>query len=178
MILQELAEDSCRRGRPPAGRATAAGGSSSGCSVVSSSDRPAAAAVFFDASARGRCCCTSSRVTVAHPAHGLDHVDRHADRAALVGDGPGDGLANPPGGIGRELVAAGVLELVDRPHQARVALPGSGPGSSGRGCGSAWRWRRPAAGCRPTARAWPRRIAAGSAWCGRRGGGAWRGFPA
>ena len=58
----------------------------------------------------------------AHAAHRLDHVHRHADGAALVGDRPGDGLADPPGGVGRELVAAGVLELVDRPHQARVAL--------------------------------------------------------
>ena len=57
-----------------------------------------------------------------HAAHGLDHVHRHADRAALVGDRPGDGLADPPRGIGRELVSAGRLELVDRPHQAGVAL--------------------------------------------------------
>ena len=56
------------------------------------------------------------------PAHRVDHVDRQADRAALVGDGPGDRLANPPGGVGRELVAAGVFELVDRPHQAGVAF--------------------------------------------------------
>ncbi len=58
----------------------------------------------------------------AHAGHGVDHVDRHADRAAVVGDGPGDRLANPPGGVGRELVAAGALELVDRPHQAGVAF--------------------------------------------------------
>ena len=58
----------------------------------------------------------------ADAAHGLDHVDRHADGAALIGDGAGDRLADPPGGVGGELVAAGVLELVHRPHQARVAL--------------------------------------------------------
>ena len=46
----------------------------------------------------------------------------NADRAALVGHGPGDGLANPPGGIGAELEAAAVFELVDRPHQAGVAF--------------------------------------------------------
>ena len=57
-----------------------------------------------------------------HAAHGLDHVHGHADRAALVGDGAGDRLADPPRGVGRELVAAGRLELVDRPHQAGVAL--------------------------------------------------------
>ena len=58
----------------------------------------------------------------SHPGHGVDHVHRHADRAALVGDRPGDRLANPPGGVRRELVAAGVLELVDRPHQPGVAF--------------------------------------------------------
>jgi len=52
----------------------------------------------------------------------LDHVDRNADRPRLVGDRPGNGLPDPPGGIGRELVAAAVLELVDRLHQADVAL--------------------------------------------------------
>ena len=58
----------------------------------------------------------------ADPAHGFNHVDGDADRAALIGDRPGDRLANPPGGVGRELVAAGVLELVDGPHQAGVAF--------------------------------------------------------
>ena len=57
-----------------------------------------------------------------HPRHGLDHVDGDADGAALVGHGAGDGLADPPGGVGAELEAAAVLELVHRPHQARVAL--------------------------------------------------------
>ena len=40
----------------------------------------------------------------------------------MIGDGAGDRLPNPPGGVGRELVAAGVLELVDCPHQAGVAF--------------------------------------------------------
>ena len=53
---------------------------------------------------------------------GLDHVHRDADGAGLVGDGAGDGLADPPRGVGRELVAALVLELVHRLHQADVAL--------------------------------------------------------
>ena len=52
----------------------------------------------------------------------LDHVHRDADGARLVGDRAGDRLADPPGGVGRELVAAPVLELVDRLHQADVAL--------------------------------------------------------
>jgi hypothetical protein len=41
---------------------------------------------------------------------------------AWIGDGAGDGLANPPRGVGRELVAAAVFELVHRLHQADVAL--------------------------------------------------------
>src|SRR5271166_4957082 len=52
----------------------------------------------------------------------LDHVDRNADRARLIGDRAGDRLADPPGGVGRELVAAAVLELVDRLHQPDVAF--------------------------------------------------------
>ncbi len=52
----------------------------------------------------------------------LDHVDRDADRARLVGDGARDRLPDPPCGVGRELVAALVLELVHGAHQADVAL--------------------------------------------------------
>jgi hypothetical protein len=52
----------------------------------------------------------------------LDHVHRDADGARLVGDRAGDRLADPPGGVGRELVAAAVFELVDRLHQADVAF--------------------------------------------------------
>jgi len=52
----------------------------------------------------------------------LDHVHREADGARLVGNGSGDGLANPPRGVGGKLVAAAVLKLVHRLHQADVAL--------------------------------------------------------
>ena len=52
----------------------------------------------------------------------LDHVHGDADRAGLVGDRARDRLADPPGGVGRELVAALVLELVDGLHQADVAF--------------------------------------------------------
>ncbi len=52
----------------------------------------------------------------------LDHVHRDTDGARLVGDRAGDRLANPPGGVGRELVAAAVFELVHRLHQADVAF--------------------------------------------------------
>ena len=53
---------------------------------------------------------------------GLHHVDRDADGAGLVGDGPGDGLPDPPGGVGGELVALGVVELLHRLDQAQIAL--------------------------------------------------------
>ena len=49
-------------------------------------------------------------------------MHRDADGARLVGDRAGDGLADPPRGVGRELVAAAVFELVHRLHQADVAF--------------------------------------------------------
>ena len=52
----------------------------------------------------------------------LDHVHRDTDGAGLIRDGAGDGLTDPPGGVGRELVTATVLELVDGLHQADVAF--------------------------------------------------------
>ena len=52
----------------------------------------------------------------------LDHVDGDPDRARLVGDGPGHSLADPPGRIGRELVALAVVELLDGADQAERAL--------------------------------------------------------
>src|SRR6266567_6321113 len=52
----------------------------------------------------------------------LDHVHRDPDRPRLVRDRPGDGLADPPGRVGRELVALAVVELLDRPDQAKRAL--------------------------------------------------------
>src|SRR5690606_359941 len=55
-------------------------------------------------------------------AHALHHVDRQADRAALVGYATTDGLADPPRGVGGELVAATVVELLDGSQQAEVAL--------------------------------------------------------
>ena len=53
---------------------------------------------------------------------GLHHMDGDTDGAGLVGNGPGDGLADPPGGIGGELVALGVVELLHRLDQAQIAL--------------------------------------------------------
>jgi hypothetical protein len=49
-------------------------------------------------------------------------VHRNADGARLVGDRAGDRLPDPPGRIGRELVAAAVFEFVDRLHQADIAF--------------------------------------------------------
>jgi len=52
----------------------------------------------------------------------LDHVHRDTDGARLVGHRAGDGLADPPRRVGRELVALGVVELLDRTDQAKVAF--------------------------------------------------------
>src|ERR1044072_5409685 len=52
----------------------------------------------------------------------LDHVHRNADRPRLVGDRPGDRLADPPGRVGGELVATAVVELLDSPDQPQRTL--------------------------------------------------------
>ena len=52
----------------------------------------------------------------------LDHVHRDTDGAGLVGHGAGDRLADPPGGVRGELVALGVVELLDGADQTEVAL--------------------------------------------------------
>ena len=54
--------------------------------------------------------------------HALVHVNGNADGAGLVGDGAGDGLADPPGGVGGKLVAAAVFELVGGAHEADIAF--------------------------------------------------------
>ena len=46
----------------------------------------------------------------------------NADGASLVGDGARDGLANPPGGVRRELEALRVVELLHRADEAEVAF--------------------------------------------------------
>lgn len=53
---------------------------------------------------------------------GFDHVDGDTDGAGLIGDGAGDGLADPPGGVGREFVAAAVFEFFDGFHEAHVTF--------------------------------------------------------
>ena len=53
---------------------------------------------------------------------GLHHVHRDPNGPRLVGDGPGDGLTNPPSGIGAELVTLAVIELFHGPNQTDVTL--------------------------------------------------------
>ncbi len=57
-----------------------------------------------------------------HLVDGLDHVHRNADGARLIGNRACDGLANPPGGVGGEFVAAPVFKLVHRLHQPDIAF--------------------------------------------------------
>ena len=52
----------------------------------------------------------------------LDDVDRHADRAALVGERARDRLADPPRRVGRELEALAVVELLGGADEADRAL--------------------------------------------------------
>ena len=59
---------------------------------------------------------------VAHPVDVLDQVHRQPHGALLLGDGPADRLTDPPRRVGRELVAAQVVELLHRADQAGVAL--------------------------------------------------------
>ena len=88
---------------------------------VSSIVTPASRAVSSVVGSRPISC--SSFLAALRSSHQhVDHVDRDADRAGLVGDRPRDRLANPPRGVRGELEAAAVLVLVDRPHQARVAF--------------------------------------------------------
>ena len=49
-------------------------------------------------------------------------MHRNADGACLVGNGPGNGLTNPPGGIGGELEALAVVKLLHGLNQAQVSL--------------------------------------------------------
>ena len=83
--------------------------------------------------------CSSFLETLRSLRHRLDHVDRDADGAGLVGDGPGDRLANPPGGVGARTCSRGGTRTCRPPASGRCCLPGSGRGSSGRGCGTSWR---------------------------------------
>jgi len=61
---------------------------------------------------------------VAQLAHGFDHVHRDADGAGMIGDGAGDGLADPPGGVSAELEAAAIFVFIERRASGRCCLPG------------------------------------------------------
>src|SRR6516162_3904075 len=52
----------------------------------------------------------------------LNHVNGYTDGARLIRERAADRLSNPPSGIGRELVATSIFELVDCLHQADVAF--------------------------------------------------------
>ena len=52
----------------------------------------------------------------------FDHVHRYVDGPGLVGNRPGHRLADPPRGVGRELVPAPVLELFDAPHEPEISF--------------------------------------------------------
>src|SRR2546428_12715698 len=52
----------------------------------------------------------------------LDDVHRHADRPRVIRDGALHRLADPPGGVGRELVAAAPVELLDGAVEAERSL--------------------------------------------------------
>ena len=47
---------------------------------------------------------------------------RYSDRSGLVGDGSCNGLSDPPCGVRTELVALGVVELVDSFDQAQISF--------------------------------------------------------
>ncbi len=50
----------------------------------------------------------------------LEHVHRQPDGPGRVRETALDGLPDPPHGVGGELVALGVIELLDRTDQAQV----------------------------------------------------------
>ncbi|MBV6497645.1 MAG: hypothetical protein JFAIHJKO_02795 [Pyrinomonadaceae bacterium] len=49
-------------------------------------------------------------------------MNRDADRACLIGDCTGNGLADPPRCIGREFITATPFEFIDRLHQTDVSF--------------------------------------------------------
>ena len=51
---------------------------------------------------------------------GLHHMHGDTDGAGLVRDGPGDGLADPPGGVGGKLKAFDIVEFLNRFDKAQI----------------------------------------------------------
>ena len=56
------------------------------------------------------------------PAQALPHVVGQPNRAPLILKRSGNRLANPPGGVGAELVAPSVVEFLNRPDKAHIPL--------------------------------------------------------
>ena len=52
----------------------------------------------------------------------IAHVHRHTDRASLIGHRADQRLANPPRRVGRETIAATVIEAVGRPEAWEWAI--------------------------------------------------------
>src|SRR5690606_23354726 len=50
------------------------------------------------------------------------HVHRDTDRAGLIGNGTGDGLTHPPGGVSRELKSTALVEFFHRSEEANVSF--------------------------------------------------------
>ena len=55
-------------------------------------------------------------------AHLVSHVGGESDGARVLRHGAIDGLPDPPGGVGGELEALAVVELLHRPHEPEVPL--------------------------------------------------------
>ena len=91
-------------------------------------------------------------------------MDRDPDRARLVRERPGDRLADPPGGVGRELEASALVELLRGADESEGALLDQERETAALGRDSAWRSRPPAAGSTRPSSAWPRTSPARSAW--------------
>ena len=53
---------------------------------------------------------------------GFHHMHGDTDGTGLIGNGAGDRLTNPPGSVGGELVALGIVELFHRLDKAQIAL--------------------------------------------------------
>src|SRR5699024_1302985 len=52
----------------------------------------------------------------------LDHMHWDTNGSSLIRHGAGDGLTNPPGSVGREFVALGVVEFLDCTDQPEVTF--------------------------------------------------------
>src|SRR5690606_8028782 len=52
----------------------------------------------------------------------ISHVNRNTNRTALIGDGSGDRLSDPPGGVGAEFVPALVFEFLGRTNETDIAF--------------------------------------------------------